>query len=141
MVTLPRLTSLDISGTNLAGTDATSGGELCDIAGLSSRVTCPLEFLGLYKTRNSASGWTHIPALTVSGDSNEEQILEAGRRYMDRPTVLENILNDLFHVFRYETCRNLRQAASKRLDGSYVLPEGGGLQKLCGRIVILSKNK
>ena len=26
-----------------------------------------------------------------------------------RPTVLENILNDLFHVFRYETCSNLRQ--------------------------------
>ena len=26
-----------------------------------------------------------------------------------RPTVLENILNDLFHVFRYETCTNLRQ--------------------------------
>ena len=78
-----------------------------------------------------------------AGDSNEAQILEAGRRYMDRllyfhicrilwfwcflrkflvhfcvwneaenlfrPTVLENILNDLFHVFRYETCSNLRQ--------------------------------
>ena len=39
------------------------------------------------------------------------------------------------------SCRNLRQAASKRLDGSYVLPEGGSLQKLCGRIVILSKNR
>ena len=26
-----------------------------------------------------------------------------------RPTVLESILNDLFHVFRYETCSNLRQ--------------------------------
>ena len=31
---------------------------------------------------------------------------------MDRPTVLENILNDLFHVFRYETCVNLRQVSS-----------------------------
>ena len=39
------------------------------------------------------------------------------------------------------SCRNLQQAASKRLDGSYVLPEGGSLQKLCGRIVILSKNR
>ena len=39
------------------------------------------------------------------------------------------------------SCKNLRQAASKRLDGSYVLPEGGSLEKLCGRIVILSKNK
>ena len=44
------------------------------------------------------------------GDSCEAQILVAGQRYMDRPTVLENILNDLFHVFRYETCQNLKQA-------------------------------
>ena len=26
-----------------------------------------------------------------------------------RPTVVESILNDLFHVFRLETCRNVRQ--------------------------------
>lgn len=112
VMALPRLTSLDISGTNLAGTGAASATAVvpCDIPGLSSRVNNPLHFLGLYKTQHSASGWTHIPALSVSGDSNEEQILEAGRRYMDRPTVLENILNDLFHVFRYETCNNLRQA-------------------------------
>ena len=36
------------------------------------------------------------------------------------------------------SCENLRQAANKRLDGSYVLPEDGNLQKLSGRIVILS---
>ena len=29
--------------------------------------------------------------------------------FIARPTVLESILNDLFHVFRYETCNNLRQ--------------------------------
>ena len=29
--------------------------------------------------------------------------------FITRPTVLESILNDLFHVFRYETCNNLRQ--------------------------------
>ena len=39
------------------------------------------------------------------------------------------------------SCENLRQAADKRLDGSYVLPEDGNLQKLSGRIVILSKQE
>ena len=36
-----------------------------------------------------------------AGDTNEAQILVAGQRYLDRPTVLESILNDLFHVFRW----------------------------------------
>jgi len=110
ILALPKLSSLDISGTNLAGSSADCSDPLCDIRGLASRVEKPLEFLGLYKTRHSASSWNNIPAHCLSGDSNEAQILEAGRRYMDRPTVLENILNDLFHVFRYETCSNLRQA-------------------------------
>jgi len=110
---LPQLCSLDISGTNLAGT----GGERtitetvqCDIVGLVSRVDTPLHFLGLYKTHNEASVRQHIPAKTISGDSCESQIMVAGQKYLDRPTVLENILNDLFHVFRYETCQNLKQA-------------------------------
>jgi len=102
---LPRLRSLDISGTNLAGTGPDDRA-LCDITGLSSRVEKPLDFLGLYKTHNDASSRRHIPAVCVSGDTNEAQILEAGRRYLDRPAVLESILNDLFHVFRYETCQN-----------------------------------
>ena len=34
----------------------------------------------------------------------------AGQRYLDRPTVLESILNDLFHVLRYENCKDLRRA-------------------------------
>jgi len=110
ILALPKLSSLDISGTNLAGSSADCSDPLCDIKGLSTRVEKPLDFLGLYKTRHSASSWNNIPAKSVSGDFNEAQILEAGRRYMDRPTVLESILNDLFHVFRYETCNNLRQA-------------------------------
>lgn len=31
-------------------------------------------------------------------------------QYLDRPAVLENVLNDLFHIFRYENCDNLRAA-------------------------------
>ena len=52
---LPRLRSLDISGTNLAADySVTAGcprvdGTLCDIPGLCSRIDNHLEFLGLYK--------------------------------------------------------------------------------------------
>ena len=89
-----------------------------------------MDFLGLYKTHNDASSRTHIPAVcvsgvlvwylsimkvtsdlcTITGDTNETQILVAGKRYLDRPAVLESILNDLFSVFRYETCQNTETA-------------------------------
>ncbi len=146
---LTQLTSLDISGTNLAGTgafestsfdlgsvskrrkeedredesvqsdSADSGNAItrvsaaaarCDIPGLISRVDRPLDFLGLYKTKYEACCRKQIPAIKVSGDSTEQQILVAGRQYLDRPAVLENVLNDLFHIFRYETCRDLKSA-------------------------------
>lgn len=109
---LTHLTSLDISGTNLGGLSGERGGDgvLCDIAGLAGRIDSPLEFLGLYKSQHDACTRQHIPAKTISGDSCEAQILVAGQRYLDRPNVLESILNDLFHVFRYETCQNLRDA-------------------------------
>jgi len=110
---LPKLRSLDISGTNLAGTGAERrvvGEQQCSIAGLASRVVDPLDFLGLYKTHHDASSRPNIPAVKISGDSCEAQILEAGQRYLDRPIVLENILNDLFHVFRFESCEDLKQA-------------------------------
>lgn len=106
---LPNLTSLDISGTNLAGPAGKRTSE-CGIAGLAARLHSPLNFLGLYKTQDEASDRANIPARVISGDSKEEQILVAGQRYFDRPTVLENILNDLFHVFRFDNCQNIREA-------------------------------
>jgi Zyg-11 family protein len=114
---LPNLKSLDISGTNLAGTGvyesrssgSSSDGESssvpmsdCDIPGLTSRVDRPLEFLGLYKTAHEACCRSHLPAKKVSGDANEQQILVAGQQYLDRPSMLENVLNDLFHIFRIQ---------------------------------------
>ena len=143
---LPGLQSLDISGTNLAGTGAfepaslegeaaaagsrrrrhgkeeeqpmdsggsppsSSAASRCDIPGLVSRADRPLDFLGLYKTTHEACCRRQIPALAVSGDSTQRQILAAGRQYLDRPAMLENVLNDLFHVFRYEECSDLRGA-------------------------------
>jgi len=108
---LPALKSLDISGTNLAA-DYIGGrcdGKQCDIPGLARRIENPLEFLGLYKTHHEASRRQHIPALVISGNSTEEQILVAGRRYHDRPMILENVLDDLMMMIRQETCKNLEE--------------------------------
>lgn len=71
---LPELVSLDIGGTNLAGRgvaerpleEATEDYGLCDIQGLDSRVNNPLQFLGLYGTRNQACRRHDIPAKIVS---------------------------------------------------------------------------
>ena len=55
----------------------------------------------------------------IPGDSSEEQILLAGQLYLDRPTVLENVLNDLFQIFRSDTCQNLKLALEA---GLYLVP-------------------
>ena len=70
---LSNLSSLDISGTNLAGTgcyEDQKGQSVvkCDIPGLVSRVDKPLDFLGLYKTEHEASLRAHIPAKEISGE-------------------------------------------------------------------------
>ncbi|CAG2113094.1 unnamed protein product, partial [Medioppia subpectinata] len=94
---LPELTRLDISGTNLAG-------ENCEyIPGLVSRNTTPFEYLGLYNTANEAAYRRTIPAHSVSGDATEEQILTACEAYIDRVEFLERTLNDLFNCFHLET--------------------------------------
>ena len=72
-------------------------------AGSTSLPDPSLVRLSVFLSRQLLSLW-------YAGDSCEAQILLAGHRYLDRPTVLENILNDLFHVFRYETCQNLKTA-------------------------------
>lgn len=79
---------------------------LTDIPGLRSRVNNPFEFLGLYSTHFEACRRHHIPAKRIAGDANEEQILNAAIAYIDRPEVLQKVLNDLYHLFRYETCTN-----------------------------------
>ncbi|XP_023946374.2 protein zer-1 homolog [Bicyclus anynana] len=111
---LTELESLDISGTNLAGTGSVVVGlsegsssdqpdafnVRCDIPGLSSRVNRPLEFLGLYGTHHGACKRHDIPAKLITGDANEEQILQAGLTYMERPAMLTRVLNDLYYMFR-----------------------------------------
>ncbi len=50
-----------------------------DIPGLRSRISNPLDMLGLYGTSHEACHRHHIPALCVTGDASEEQILAAGK--------------------------------------------------------------
>lgn len=60
--------------------EKTPNGNLAtDIPGLRSRVSNPLEFLGLYGTAHEACHRHHIPAIRVTGYANEEQILAAGK--------------------------------------------------------------
>ncbi|VVC39427.1 Hypothetical protein CINCED_3A020042 [Cinara cedri] len=114
---LPNLMSLDISGTNLAG-KGTAEQSLCesfsdkksDIPGLESRVDNPLEFLGLYHTMHNACRRHDIPAKIISGDANEYQIFNAAASCMDKPKLLQNILNDLYHLLRYDQCTQIDQA-------------------------------
>ncbi|XP_037299962.1 protein zer-1 homolog isoform X2 [Manduca sexta] len=126
---LPELESLDISGTNLAGTGAavskaneegssanTEPPVRCDIPGLVSRVDRPLEFLGLYGTHHGACKRHDIPAKVISGDANEQQILTAAVAYMERPVMLTRVLNDLYYLFRYENNSYVGRALSVVLD-------------------------
>lgn len=57
----------------------TTGNLVTDIPGLQSRISNPLDVLGLYGTLHEACHRHHIPALCVTGNANEEQIIAAGK--------------------------------------------------------------
>uniref|UniRef100_A0A182NIL8 Protein zer-1 homolog n=1 Tax=Anopheles dirus TaxID=7168 RepID=A0A182NIL8_9DIPT len=112
---LPKLRHLDISGTNLAGDGVAESAGSCtgsssDIPGLVSRVERPLDFLGIYYTSHSACKWHDIPALRIAGEASEEQILVAAVAYQDRHELLTKVLNDLYHLLRFETCKQIHKA-------------------------------
>lgn len=65
-----------------------------DIPGLRSRISNPLDMLGLYGTSHEACHRHHIPALCVTGDASEEQILAAGK-------VKGFVLPPSFHLTQY----------------------------------------
>uniref|UniRef100_A0A1B0AVN1 Protein zer-1 homolog-like C-terminal domain-containing protein n=1 Tax=Glossina palpalis gambiensis TaxID=67801 RepID=A0A1B0AVN1_9MUSC len=46
----------------------------------------------------------------IAGDANEQQILTAARYYYDRPVLLTRVLNDLYHLFRFENCKDIHTA-------------------------------
>lgn len=132
---LPFLKCLDISGTNLAGTGVAeqkpNGNLATDIPGLRSRISNPLEMLGLYGTSHEACHRHHIPALRVTGDATEEQILAAGKAYIDRAEIMQGVLNDLYGIIRPETCHNplaaldiILQAMENHLTESHIQISG-----------------
>jgi Zyg-11 family protein len=98
------------AGTGVAQQEATCGGHSSDIPGLASRVERPLKFLGLYDTTNSACRRHDIPALTIAGDANEDQILLSAIMYQDRNEMLTKVLNDLYHLLRFENCTQIDRA-------------------------------
>lgn len=130
---LPELVSLDIGGTNLAGRGLAGGGiaerlldivpedvieyTCCDIPGLASRVDKPLQFLGLYETCHGACKRQDIPAKVIAGDANEDQILTAAYACMNnKEKLLQKVLNDLYHVLRFENCKRMDQALHTVLE-------------------------
>ncbi|KAK9886782.1 hypothetical protein WA026_018435 [Henosepilachna vigintioctopunctata] len=116
---LPYLTSLDISGTNLAGrgvAEVEVEAYPSDIPGLVCRANNPFQFLGLYETSYDACLRHDIPAKLIAGNANEEQILIAALAYLDRPEMLQKVLNELFHLFRYESCKYVGQALNIVLE-------------------------
>ncbi|XP_023793917.1 protein zer-1 homolog [Poecile atricapillus] len=69
----------------------------------------PLQFLGLFET--SLCRLTHIPAYKVSGDKNEEQVLNAIEAYTEhRPEITSRAINLLFDIARIERCSQLLRA-------------------------------
>jgi Zyg-11 protein homolog len=94
----------------VAEKEAILGNKCSDIPGLDCRVDRPLKFLGLYDTANSACRRHDIPALYISGDANEEQVLLAAEIYKDRHEMLTKVLNDLYHLLRFENCAQIERA-------------------------------
>lgn len=111
---LPQLTRLDISGTNLIG------GKDRNISAFESRLERPFEFLGLFHTGNDAAYRSCIPALTIAGEANETQILNACEAYMDRPEQLSKALNDLYNLYKTITPSETFDNVTRALD--VVLP-------------------
>lgn len=54
--------------------------------------------------------------LQVSGDKDEKQVLVAAAAYLERPDILQRVLNDLYQLFRYENCQNIPKALAVVLE-------------------------
>lgn len=52
----------------------------------------------------------------IAGNANEEQVLVAALAYIDRTDMLQKVLNELFHLFRFENCEYVGQALNIVLD-------------------------
>ena len=91
-----------------------------DIPGLRSRISNPLDMLGLYGTHHEACHRHHIPALTITGDAHEEQILAAGKVPLNLSLylgffVFQRIRVSLYTILR-AFLRNVKKILFKEVD-------------------------
>lgn len=107
---LPRLTSLDISCTDLVGRKDRH------ISAFDSRIDNPFEFLGLFHTTNDAAYRSSLPAKIIAGEANESQILNACQAYMDRPDQLSRALSDLYNLYKTITPSETFNDVNRALD-------------------------
>lgn len=107
---LTHLRSLDISGTcYIRSKDR-------NISVFESRADRPFDFLGLFHTGNGVAYKSFIPAVIVTGEANETQILNACEAYMDRPEQLSKALNDLYNLYKTITPSETFTSVSRALD-------------------------
>ncbi|KRZ16873.1 Zyg eleven-related protein 1 [Trichinella zimbabwensis] len=111
---LPELTGLDISGTNLASNPTQQDLPRCeidedeqaephehietDIFGLR-HLKRKLKFLGLFYTH--ASHYRLIPAETIAGELTESQVFVTIEHNIGRPMQLLGALNEAYQLYRY----------------------------------------
>lgn len=107
---LPNLRFLDISGTSYISSKDRN------ISGFESRTERPFDFLGLFHTGNGAAYRSFIPALTVTGEATETQILNACEAYIERSEQLSKALNDLYNLYKTITPSETFDCVSRALD-------------------------
>ncbi|CAI2349069.1 unnamed protein product [Caenorhabditis sp. 36 PRJEB53466] len=115
VLSLRKLTHLDISSTNLAAQPSSHDNPTrsrdvvrSDISGLQS-LERRLKYLGLFNCDN-ASHVREIPADLVSGDANEEQVITSLKMYKDRAGLLQNVLNESYQLYRFGNSNPLVRA-------------------------------
>lgn len=60
----------------------------------------PLQFLGIFNC-DSSSQYKKIPALKISGDHSEDQVLTAMEMYLERPKTMQAVLNESYQLYRF----------------------------------------
>lgn len=115
IASLPYLKHLDISFTNLASNpvkgdwpespERTIESDIYGLQGLKQK----LDYLGLFAC-DTAAYYHRIPAHKITGEANESQMLLALEQYVNRPTVILAVLNEIFQVYRFNAASDYTRA-------------------------------
>ncbi|CAF1408746.1 unnamed protein product [Adineta steineri] len=132
---LPKLLSLDISGTNLAGAFSFNSNEelayikkelsidehetftiRSSIAGLLL-LKHELDFLGLFDVEERGSARQWLPAKKITGEHSEEMMITSLSHYMERSNMLTHVMAHLFRLYNHYTIQNPFDAGKLIMDG------------------------